>query len=60
MNDIFYFFEHISSQTRFFILVGGLSLGEYSIPMTQELLNEAVAEVTGEDIQTIDWLSINC
>ena len=24
--------------------------------MTQELLNEAVAEVTGEDIQTIDWL----
>ena len=26
MNDIFYFFEHINSQTRFFFLVGGLSL----------------------------------
>ena len=37
-------------------LVVGLSLGEYSIPMTQEFLNEAVAEVTGEDIQMIDWL----
>ena len=26
MNDIFYFFEHINSQTRFLFLVGGLSL----------------------------------
>ena len=26
MNDIFYFFEHINSQTRFFFLVSGLSL----------------------------------
>ena len=26
MNDIFYFFEHIDSQTRFLLLAVGLSL----------------------------------
>ncbi len=24
--------------------------------MTQEILNEAIAEATGEDVRTIDWL----